>query len=52
MGEPVVAAYADCIDHDCPNCGAAAGDWCENPITMTAAAIPCVARFGAAGRRP
>jgi len=48
MADPVLAAYADCIDYRCDNCGALPDQWCTNRITTLYAAVPCLAREKAA----
>lgn len=45
MPDPIVQAYADCIDVRCPCCRAPAGDYCLNPITDQYRGVPCVARI-------
>lgn len=45
MPDPIAEAYADCIDHRCPNCGAAAGAYCVNPINELPRGTPCLVRI-------
>ena len=41
---PVVDAYADVIDHPCPNCRVGEGDFCVH-ADGTLRRIPCVSRL-------